>query len=102
MNEGAPVYNGSGFEGPRGMYVVQNQTPRQYPLEMLQVMGGMGARGGGSPRQSTPRRWQPRKDRQTAKPDNAFGYDSDDSSLSSNASGSNKSCDKGRFTFIFW
>ncbi|CAH2261516.1 jg20145 [Pararge aegeria aegeria] len=95
MNEGAPMmYNGGGFDGPGGVYMVQGQA-RHYPLEMLQVMGGMGGRGGGSPRQGTPRRWQPRKDRQPLKPDNAFGYDSDDSSLSSNASGSNKSSDKG-------
>ncbi|XP_052742358.1 poly(A) RNA polymerase gld-2 homolog A [Bicyclus anynana] len=90
MNEGAPImYNGSGFDGPGGMYMVQGQT-RHYPLEVLHVMGGIN-----SPRQGTPRRWQPRKDRQPSKPDNAFSYDSDDSSLSSNASGSNKSSDKG-------
>ncbi|XP_046966727.1 poly(A) RNA polymerase gld-2 homolog A-like isoform X1 [Vanessa cardui] len=100
MNEGAPiVYHGNGgFEGP-GIYMipghVERQTPRHYPLEMLQVMGGLGSRGGGSPGHGTPRRWQPRKERQPTKTDNtAFGYDSDDSSLSSNASGSNKSSDK--------
>ncbi|XP_047532411.1 poly(A) RNA polymerase gld-2 homolog A-like isoform X1 [Vanessa atalanta] len=100
MNEGAPiVYHGNGgFEGP-GIYMipghVERQTPRHYPLEMLQVIGGLGSRGGGSPGHGTPRRWQPRKERQPTKTDNtAFGYDSDDSSLSSNASGSNKSSDK--------
>ncbi|KAL0821355.1 hypothetical protein ABMA28_005944 [Loxostege sticticalis] len=102
MNEGAPMmYHGNGgFGGPGPMYMVAGveRQPRHYPLEVLQVMGG-GARGGGSPGpgQGTPRRWQQRRDRQTNnKGDNtAFGYESDDSSLSSNASGSNKSGEKG-------
>ncbi|XP_028178731.1 poly(A) RNA polymerase gld-2 homolog B-like [Ostrinia furnacalis] len=103
MNEGAPMmYHGNGgFGGPGPMYMVAgvDRQPRHYPLEVLQVMGGPGARGGGSPGpgQVTPRRWQQRRDRQTNnKGDNtAFGYESDDSSLSSNASGSNKSGEKG-------
>lgn len=105
MNEGAPViYHGNGgFEGP-GMYMVPNhverQTPRHYPLEMLQVMGGVGSRVGGSPGHGTPRKWQARKERQNKSDTTAFGYDSDDSSLSSNASGSNKSSDKGMLNII--
>ncbi|XP_072938177.1 poly(A) RNA polymerase gld-2 homolog A-like [Epargyreus clarus] len=103
MNEGAPImYHGSsGLGGPGPVYMVQGQIerqpPRHYPLEMLQMMGGVSSRGGGSPGQGTPRRWQPRN-RQPSKADNsAFGYDSDDSSLSSNASGSNKSIEKGQY-----
>lgn len=106
MNEGAPVmYHGNGgFGGPGAMYMVpgqiERQAPRQYPPEMLQVMGGVIPRGG-SPGQGTPRRWHNKRDRRFTKTDNtAFGYESDDSSLSSNASGSNKSSDKGNIFFF--
>ncbi|XP_045501288.1 poly(A) RNA polymerase gld-2 homolog A-like [Colias croceus] len=98
MNEGAPiVYHGNGGFGAPGIYVGQGQMERQnrqYPMEVVQMIGGVGMRGMGSPRQGMQRRWQPRRERQQ-KGENAFGYDSDDSSLSSNASGSNKSSEKG-------
>ncbi|XP_041981044.1 poly(A) RNA polymerase gld-2 homolog A-like [Aricia agestis] len=92
MNEGAPLmYHGNAsFSGPSTMYMVQghgDRQQRQYPVEMLQVIGGVH----GSPGQGTPRRCH--KNRQIDK-DNAFGYESDDSSLSSSASGSNKSSEK--------
>lgn len=105
MNEGAPImYHGNGgFDGP-GIYMipghVDRHSHRHYPLEVVQVMGGLGPRGGSAPGHGTSRRWQPRKDRQPNKTDNtAFGYDSDDSSLSSNASGSHKSNEKGKLFF---
>lgn len=99
MAEGAPMmyHGGGGYGGPGQVYVVPGQLerqPRQYPLEVLQIMGGVSPGSG----QGTPRRWQPRRDRQqTSKGsgDSAFGYESDDSSQSSNASGSNKSGEKG-------
>ncbi|CAG9791102.1 unnamed protein product [Diatraea saccharalis] len=91
MNEGAPmIYHGNGgFGGPGPMYMVGvERQARHYPLEVVQVPGASPANGHG-----TPRRWHQRRDRH--KDNTAFGYDSDDSSLSSNASGSNKSGDKG-------
>ncbi|KAM3960422.1 poly(A) RNA polymerase gld-2 homolog A [Aphomia sociella] len=102
MNEGAPVmYHGSAGYGPGPMYMVAGgDRHRQYQVETLPA-GGAGACAGDSPArlQNTARRWQQRRDRQhTNKTDRAFGYDSDDSSLSSNASGSNKSGDKGEGT----
>ncbi|CAH2049002.1 unnamed protein product, partial [Iphiclides podalirius] len=96
MNEGAPImYHGNGYGGAVYMVPGQIDRTRQYPMDMLQVLGGAG-RDSGDPGQCTPRRWQARRDRQQNNKDNtAFGYDSDDSSLSSNASGSNKSSEKG-------
>ncbi|CAG4955476.1 unnamed protein product [Parnassius apollo] len=96
MNEGAPImYHGNGYGGAVYMVPGQIDRSRHYPLEVHQVLGGAG-RGGGDPSHGTPRRWQARRDRQhTSKDYTAFGYDSDDSSLSSNASGSNKSSEKG-------
>ncbi|CAK1580771.1 unnamed protein product [Parnassius mnemosyne] len=95
MNEGAPImYHGNGYGGAVYMVPGQIDRSRQYPLEVLQVLGGAG-RGGGDPSHGAPRRWQARRDRQQSKDYTAFGYDSDDSSLSSNASGSNKSSEKG-------
>ncbi|RVE42990.1 hypothetical protein evm_012362 [Chilo suppressalis] len=91
MNEGSPmIYHGNGgFGGPGPMYMVgMERQARHYPLDVVQVPGASPANGNG-----TPRRWQQRRDRY--KDNTAFGYDSDDSSLSSNASGSNKSGDKG-------
>ncbi|XP_030028326.2 poly(A) RNA polymerase gld-2 homolog B [Manduca sexta] len=95
MNEGAPMmyHGGGGFGGP-GVYVMgpMERQARQYALEPLASSrsgGGVGSPGSAG----TPRRWQPRRDRNNR--DTAFGYDSDDSSLSSNASSSNKSADKG-------
>lgn len=82
------MYHGAGYGGPPPVYMVPNGGPRQYPLELLQAMGGV-------TREGTPRRDQPRQRRPSNKKDTAFGYESDDSSLSSNASGSNKSSDKG-------
>lgn len=99
MNEGAPMmYHGSGaFGGPGQIFMMggQERSARHYPLDALQSLGG------GSPAgHATPRRWQPRRDRHPsakgAGDNTAFGYDSDDSSLSSNASGSNKSGEKGK------
>lgn len=97
MNESAPImYHGSGYGGAVYMVPGQIDRTRQYPVEMLQVIGGGGGRDNGDPGQCTPRRWHARRDRQQNNKDNtAFGYDSDDSSLSSNASGSNKSSEKG-------
>ncbi|CAH0588239.1 unnamed protein product [Chrysodeixis includens] len=98
MNEGSPMmYHGSGgFGGPGQIFMMggQERATRHYPLDALQSLGG------GSPAgHATPRRWQPRRDRHPnakgAGDNTAFGYDSDDSSLSSNASGSNKSGEKG-------
>lgn len=69
------------------------RTTRHYPMDALQSLSG--SPGG----HNTPRRWQPRRERHpnSKNADNtAFGYDSDDSSLSSNASGSNKSGEKGK------
>ncbi|XP_053611914.1 poly(A) RNA polymerase gld-2 homolog A-like [Plodia interpunctella] len=105
MNEGAPVmyHANGGFGGPAPVYMVTNgERQRQFALEALQATAGSGGRSGGSPahQQGTPRRWQPRRDRpHSNKTENtAFGYDSDDSSLSSNASGSNKSGEKDEGT----
>ncbi|XP_060804391.1 poly(A) RNA polymerase gld-2 homolog B [Amyelois transitella] len=105
MNEGAPVmyHSNGGFGGPAPVYMVANgERQRHFALEALQASTGSGGRGGGSPahQQGTPRRWQQRRDRPHGnKTENtAFGYDSDDSSLSSNASGSNKSGEKGEGT----
>lgn len=95
MNEGSPImYHGNGYGG--GVYMVPGQMDRsrQYPLEMLQVLSSAG-RGNGEHGQVAPRRWQARRERQPSKDNTAFSYDSDDSSLSSNASGSNKSSEKG-------
>lgn len=101
MNEGAPMmYHGNGgFGGPGPMYMVGGveRQPRHFPMEMVQVVGGAGSPG---PGQGTPRRWQQRRDRQPKGDNTAFGYDSDDSSLSSNASGSNKSGEKGECKFV--
>lgn len=102
MNEGAPMmYHGSGaFGGPGQMFMMggQERTARPYPLDGLPSLAGSPAG------HATPRRWQPRRDRhpnaKAAGDNTAFGYDSDDSSLSSNASGSNKSGEKGK-TFKF-
>ncbi|XP_052748029.1 poly(A) RNA polymerase gld-2-like isoform X2 [Galleria mellonella] len=102
MNEGAPVmYHANGEFSPGPMYMMPGgDRQRQYQMDTLS--GGERSRGGGSPGrlQGATRRWQQRRDRQhTYRTDNrAFGYDSDDSSLSSNASGSNKSADKGEGT----
>ncbi|XP_050679392.1 poly(A) RNA polymerase gld-2 homolog A-like [Leptidea sinapis] len=96
MNEGAStLYHSNGFGGS-GAYnmghMQMERQNRQYPYNMLN--GGINSSM--SPRQGTQRRWQPRRDRRPIKGENtAFGYDSDDSSLSSNASGSNKSSEKG-------
>lgn len=112
MAEGAPMmyHAGGGFGGPGQVYVVPGQLerpPRQYPLEVLQIMGGV-ARSSPPAGQGAPRRWQPRRDRQQPPKgggDSAFGYESDDSSQSSNASGSNKSGEKGesmgKYCYIF-
>lgn len=98
MNEGVPMmYHGNGgFGGPGQMFLMGGQaerTTRHYPMDALQSLSG--SPGG----HNTPRRWQPRRERHpnSKNADNtAFGYDSDDSSLSSNASGSNKSGEKGK------
>ncbi|XP_059048004.1 poly(A) RNA polymerase gld-2 homolog A-like [Achroia grisella] len=103
MSESAPVmYHGNGGYGQGSMYMVPGgERQRQYQVESVST-GAAGARGGGSPARlhGSGRRWTQRRDRPlTNKTDNrAFGYDSDDSSLSSNASGSNKSGDKGEGT----
>lgn len=97
MSEGVPImYHGNGsFGGPGQMFYMggQGERPtRHYPLDVRHNHGG--SPGG----HTTPRRWQPRRDRHPnpkSIDNTAFGYDSDDSSLSSNASGSNKSGDKG-------
>lgn len=98
MNEGAPMmYHGSGaFGGPGQMYMMSGQehSARSYPLDGLPRLAGSPAG------RATPRRWQPRRERhpnaKAAGDNTAFGYESDDSSLSSNASGSNKSGEKGK------
>lgn len=95
MAEGAPMmFHGGGYGAGGQVYVVGGQLerpPRQYPLEVLQIMGGV------APDAGVPRRWPPRPERLAPKAggDSAFGYESDDSSQSSNASGSNKSGEKG-------
>ncbi|KAJ0174933.1 hypothetical protein K1T71_009074 [Dendrolimus kikuchii] len=89
MNEGIPMmFHGSGGFGGPGVYMMsQLERAGHYPLDMLPVMG-VGHNGGG-----TGRRWQHHRER--PKDSVAFGYDSDDSSLSSNASGTTKSGEKG-------
>ncbi|KAI5643859.1 hypothetical protein NE865_04035 [Phthorimaea operculella] len=95
MNEGAPLYGGGGFGGPSPVYMVNNggaavERGRPYPIEVLQALGGA------APAPHPFNRSHPRRDyNHNAKGDSAFGYESDDSSLSSNASGSNKSGEKG-------
>lgn len=97
MGEGVPMmYHGNGFGGPGQVFVggQGERAARQYPLELLQVIGGV-AHG--------PRRWQPRRHQPPPNPsttaDSGIGYESDDSSLSSNASGSNKE-DRGKSDLI--
>lgn len=99
MNEGAPMmYGGSGCGyGGGGMFVLagQERPSRHYPLDVLQVLGGAAPTPANTRR--APRKERPPRDPRDA---TAFGYDSDDSSLSSNASGSNKSSEKGMFTSL--
>lgn len=94
------MYHGSGgFGGPGAMYMVAGERSRHYPLEA--VPAAAAGRGASSPAHAaTPRRWQQRRDRHHKTDSTAFGYDSDDSSLSSNASGSNKSGEKGKCTLL--
>lgn len=92
MNEGLPMmFHGSGGFGGPGMYMMsQLERATHYPLDLFPVMG-IGHHGG-----STGRRWQSHRER--PKDSVALGSDSDDSSLSSNASGP-KSGDKGELLF---
>lgn len=99
MNEGAPMmYGGGGCGyGGAGVFVMagQERPSRHYPLDVLQVLGGAAPSPANTRR--APRKERPPRDPRDA---TAFGYDSDDSSLSSNASGSNKSSEKGMSTLI--
>lgn len=104
MNEGAPMmYHGNAYGGAGSVFVVPgggSGGARQYPLELLQLMGGI-SREGPPPSNGTPHNEPPPRDRHpSAKGDTAFGYESDDSSLSSNASGSNKSSEKGEYYLV--
>lgn len=93
MSDGAPMmYHGSGYGGAPPVFMVAGQGERRPgALEYLQYVGAAPAPA--SPRRPpSPRRAQHPRHRDAT----AFGYESDDSSLSSNASGSNKSSDKGK------
>ncbi|GBP61747.1 Poly(A) RNA polymerase gld-2 homolog A [Eumeta japonica] len=101
-------HGGNGLGKSPATYTIQNQMersgPRQCPLEVLQYMGNTNTPRNctyGPNGQNLPRRPQPRKDRlqKNINDGTAFGYDSDDSSLSSNASGSAKSSEKGDTVF---
>ncbi|XP_049871654.1 poly(A) RNA polymerase gld-2 homolog A-like [Pectinophora gossypiella] len=100
MNEGAPMLyaSGGGFGAPAPMYMMGGggaalERARHYPLDVLPPDAAPAAGPAGQAHQV---RRHMRRDHHHAKGDaTAFGYDSDDSSLSSNASGSNKSGEKG-------
>lgn len=99
MNEGSPImYHGSGRFGGPAMYMmgpVERQTRNYQTVAKTDARGAVSPGGYG-----LQRRWQPRRDKN--KENTAFGYESDDSSLSSNASGSNKSVEKGKFFYILY
>ncbi|CAH4020770.1 unnamed protein product [Pieris brassicae] len=92
MSEGESVicHGKNGFSAPRvgqGQNIDRQCHNHQH---FLAQMVGVANRGGGSPRQGQ-RRWQDRDKQHQKDMNSPFGYESDDSSLSSNASGSNGS-----------